>query len=271
MIELGRYRRRLAVSMERMFENALDWEHLPHLHARSFADITMLEEGENHWVAALRLQPERLRLRQVVRLSLDREAGVWVTEVLEGFTRGLRVHTQARELGPRSIEVDVRFRVPTPIRFPRLVARGLGRVLGPIAVAVYRRLYDEDEQMMLERQAQLDHRSRGLRLDGRVRLGTRAEVLRPGYRLPVDDGDYRVAEVGGELVAFSTLCPHMLGPLGDAPVLEGRVRCPWHGYCFDVRTGSAEGRRLRLRPAPRLEERDGLVWACGGAKAVDRP
>jgi len=262
MVELGRYRRRMAVSMERMFENALDWEHLPHLHGRSFADITLLEEGESHWVASLRLQPTRLRLRQVVRLSLDREAGIWVTEVLEGFTRGLQVHTQARELGPRSIEVDVRFRAPTPLPIPRPFARAIERTLGSVAVAVYRRLYDEDEQMMLERQAQLDDRSRSPRLQESLRLGTRAEVLQPGYRLPTTQGEYRVAEVAGELVAFSTVCPHMLGPLGDVPVIDGQVRCPWHGYCFDVRTGSALGRRLHLRRAPRLEQRDGVVWAC---------
>lgn len=260
LIELGRYRRRMAVSMERMFENALDWEHLPHLHSGSFADLTLLEEGESHWVASVGLQPKQLRLRQVVRLSLDRASGIWVTEILEGFSRGLQVHTQATELGPRSIEVDVRFRAPAPIPIPRLVARGLARVLGPIGVATYRRLYDEDEQMMLERQAQLD-RSRGPRLKGRLRLGTRAEVLRRGYRLPLDEGDYRVAEVEGELVAFSTVCPHMLGPLGDAPVRDGHVRCPWHGYCFDVRSGAAVHHRLRLRRAPRLEERGGVVWA----------
>lgn len=261
LIELGRYRRRLAVSMERMFENALDWAHLPHLHAGSFADITLLDEGKDYWVASVRLQPTQLRLHQTVRLSLDRQTGIWVTEVLEGFTRGLQVHTQARELGPRSIEVDVRFRAPTPFPLPRVAARGLARLLGPIGVSVYRRLYDEDEQMMLERQAQLDRR-RGPRLGERLRLGTRAEVLRPGYRLPIEEGDYRVAEVGGELLAFSTVCPHLLGPLGDAPVVDGQVRCPWHGYCFDVRTGNATEHRLRLRRAPRLEERDGVVWAC---------
>jgi len=267
VIELGRYRRRMAVSMERMFENALDWEHLPHLHAGSFADITLLEEGPDYWVASTRLQPERLRLRQTVRLSLDREAGVWVTEVLEGFTRGLKVHTQARELGARSIEVDVRFLAPSRFAVPRPLAWGLGRLLGPIAVSTYRRLYDEDERMMLERQAQLD-RSRGARLDGELRLGTRAEVLRSGYRLPIS-ADYRVAEVDGELVAFHTVCPHLLGPLGDAPVIDGQVRCPWHGYRFDVRTGQAVEHRLRLRRAPRLEERDGVVWACPSAKTGD--
>lgn len=267
MYELASYRRRLSVSLERMFENALDWEHLPYLHKSSFAELKLLEEGVEdgrpYWRAALRLQPAALRLRQVVQLTLDRGEGVWITEVLEGVSRGLRVHTRARAWGPRSIEVHVRFLMPTPTRRARWSAPLLRRVLGPIYVATYRRLYDEDERMMVTRQAQLD-RSRGsARLLEPRRLGPRSEVLRKGYRLRVGRHEFRVVQVRGELVAFSTLCPHLLGPLDDAEVHDGQVRCPWHDYCFDVRTGEAVGRRLRLTPAPRLEERDGVVWAVG--------
>ena len=32
---VGSYRRRLPVSLDRMYENALDWQHLPHLHSSS--------------------------------------------------------------------------------------------------------------------------------------------------------------------------------------------------------------------------------------------
>jgi nitrite reductase/ring-hydroxylating ferredoxin subunit len=50
------------------------------------------------------------------------------------------------------------------------------------------------------------------------------------------------------------VCPHRLGPLGDAPVEGGSVVCPWHGYRFDLRRGGcADGRRLRLAPPPRIE------------------
>jgi nitrite reductase/ring-hydroxylating ferredoxin subunit len=55
-------------------------------------------------------------------------------------------------------------------------------------------------------------------------------------------------------VAHATLCPHRLGPLHECAVEDGALRCPWHGYRFDVRTGeSLSGRRLRLPPAPRVE------------------
>jgi hypothetical protein len=36
---VGSYRRRLPVSLDRMYENALDWQHLPHLHSSSFGSI----------------------------------------------------------------------------------------------------------------------------------------------------------------------------------------------------------------------------------------
>ena len=46
---------------------------------------------------------------------------------------------------------------------------------------------------------------------------------------------------------------HWLGPLDDAPLEDGCVRCPWHGYLFDIRTGrSSDGHRLRLAPSPRV-------------------
>jgi hypothetical protein len=33
----GTYRRELPVSIERIYENAIDWEHLPYLHHNSFS------------------------------------------------------------------------------------------------------------------------------------------------------------------------------------------------------------------------------------------
>jgi nitrite reductase/ring-hydroxylating ferredoxin subunit len=50
----------------------------------------------------------------------------------------------------------------------------------------------------------------------------------------------------------------MLGPLGDARVVDGCVECPWHGYRFDMRTGrSADGRGLRLATVGRIAVDEG--------------
>ena len=60
----------------------------------------------------------------------------------------------------------------------------------------------------------------------------------------------------GALVAHGTICPHWLGPLEDAVPQNGRLRCPWHDYLFDVRTGtSADGHGYRL--AGRLDQASG--------------
>ncbi|MEM7157052.1 MAG: Rieske (2Fe-2S) protein [Myxococcota bacterium] len=258
MYEIASYRRQLPVSLERMFENAIDWEHLPYLHASTFADLELLERSPRHWRASVRLRPAALRLHQTVELTLDRDSGVWVTEVLDGVSRGMKIHTRATALAERRIEVVVRFLMPK--------RRLYSRVLGPAFVSTYRRLYDEDEAMMVERQAALD-RAKTPRSPGRgaVRLGDRATVLRPGFTFDHGRGRFGVAEVDGELVAYSVVCPHMLGPLGDAPVTDGQVRCPWHDYCFDLRTGRDTEHGLRLAPAPALELRDEAAWIAASA------
>ena len=58
----------------------------------------------------------------------------------------------------------------------------------------------------------------------------------------------------GEIVAHSTICPHWRGPLDACLPQLGILRCPWHGYRFDLRTGlSADGHSYRLAPAARVD------------------
>ena len=58
---------------------------------------------------------------------------------------------------------------------------------------------------------------------------------------------FRILDLDGDLVAHATVCPHWLGPLEATLVVEGCIRCPWHGYAFEVRTGrSADGRGLEI-------------------------
>jgi len=57
----------------------------------------------------------------------------------------------------------------------------------------------------------------------------------------------------GSLLAHATTCPYWLGPLDEAAPQNGILRCPWHGYRFDMRTGeSVDGCSYRLAPAPRV-------------------
>lgn len=65
--------------------------------------------------------------------------------------------------------------------------------------------------------------------------------LPPGSCLSVevDDTGRGVAlfNVEGELYALDNTCPHAGGPLGEGTLHGDQVRCPWHGWKFNVRNG----------------------------------
>jgi len=72
---------------------------------------------------------------------------------------------------------------------------------------------------------------------------------------------YAVFDSGGELQVSDARCPHNGGPLASGVVRNGTVSCPWHWYCFDLRTGecrTAAGYQLRMYP---VLERDGRLFA----------
>jgi nitrite reductase/ring-hydroxylating ferredoxin subunit len=138
--------------------------------------------------------------------------------------------------------------------------------LGAAYVALYTRLWDQDEAMMQRRSFLLDA-PRGARAAAAdVDLGAAAELdARLPLRVTFAGRPVVVARCDGELVAYDALCPHALGPLDAGELAEGRVTCPWHGYAFDVRSGRGCGdaQRLRLAPAPRVERDGARVWLRG--------
>jgi 3-phenylpropionate/trans-cinnamate dioxygenase ferredoxin subunit len=88
----------------------------------------------------------------------------------------------------------------------------------------------------------------------------------PGKVATVESGGRRVGLVwvDGELHGLADACPHRGAPLCSAGTLVKRVdavdgqivvrepadrlRCPWHKWDFDVRTGAcAEAPRMRVR------------------------
>lgn len=74
-----------------------------------------------------------------------------------------------------------------------------------------------------------------------VRVATVTDVP-PGAVHPVDaDGRALVVvNLGGTLVALDGTCGHAGGPLGEGEVVDDcRLRCPWHGATYDLRTGAA--------------------------------
>lgn len=256
----GGYRRVLPVSLERLYENALDWAHLPHVHASSFARIRCLGAGAWGWRAAVTGADGG---EQVIELRLDRVCRRWITRTWQGDGAGepagepdagtspaAEIWTHAFPVAARRVDVVVDFFLPG--MEPAARARA-----GQALARRYARLYDEDVAMMVERQRQLDRRIDRAR-DGEREcdLGLRSELTLP-LEFTLGGREFVLAEVEGSLTAFPRQCPHMLGPLTGADLEGAVVSCPWHGYRFDVRDGrnlSGHGCRLSHLPQVRVEE-----------------
>ena len=74
------------------------------------------------------------------------------------------------------------------------------------------------------------------------------EELPSGRVKTVTAGPYSMAltNIAGEYTAMDNRCPHQGGPLGEGSIetdSDGQcwLRCPWHGWDFDPRTGRSPG------------------------------
>ena len=109
-------------------------------------------------------------------------------------------------------------------------------------------------------------------------VGTREDLEREGCRvIDIDGRPVVVIRVGEDFFAVSNRCPHMGAPMcagsvsgtmvGSAPheFVYGReervLRCPWHGWEFDLENGRSllEPRRVGLRAFPVTCEDDQVV------------
>ncbi len=247
------YTRTVGASLERVWENVRDWEHLPWLHSATFASIALVDESDSTWRADIEFTEALCGGQSQVEVVMCVDEHYYTTRTVSGEGAGTEIVTRlaAREDGATDIEVD--FRVPG-------VALEDREFVGDAMQTVYARLWDEDESMMIERPAVVDERpDRSARpASGRLELGRHSRV-REGLPLTLRVGSesYRLVEVtadgGAEVILFNARGPHRGGPLGQCEVKGGTAVCPWHGYAFNVTSGaSSDGRGLRLGRAPRL-------------------
>jgi nitrite reductase/ring-hydroxylating ferredoxin subunit len=252
------YTRELPISIERMYENAIDGEHLPHLHSDSFSEINIIKSGSWGWLATGNLTPKSFMNYMKLELTLDRENHRWITRTLAGLGKGTEIWTHAIPLGEHKIKIIVDFYVPKLPNF-------LKAMYAKEYIETYSKLYDQDLWMMATRQNELD-RLKTLTAQNKnagsvdaknnyqkdLVLGKATEIER---LLPLEftqnGHPYRLIKLDNELVAHSSTCPHMLGPLQKSNVIDGTVECPWHGYKFDVKTRKCTtGAKCKLAPAP---------------------
>ena len=251
------YRRTVRASQARVWENVLDWEHLPWLHRRSFRDLQIEEAGAWGWRAAIvTSQGRELRLE----LLVERDASRYVSRTVEGDGAGTEIWTRLEGRADHATDIEVEFWLPD-IRSDAVDAVGAGYT------RLYTELWDEDEEMMREREVRLVSRRAGAGADlagVELALGDlRSLREKLPLRMEFAGEPIWLVELAGGLLTHTAVCPHMLGPLpragcdDDDPAV---VECPWHGYRFDVRSGaSCDGRDFEMKPGPEVVIENGQV------------
>jgi nitrite reductase/ring-hydroxylating ferredoxin subunit len=253
LTHVATYRRRVAASTERVWENVRDWEHLPFLHAASFRSIALEDASAAGWRARVGLHPSS---EITLELAIDASDPRYVSRTLAGPGAGSEIWTTVTGVSPAATDVEVAFWLPD-------VAADRVDALGAAYVRLYERLWDEDESMMVRRAAELAAPRTGRAAPERVCLGALADLrAKLPHCFAWSGRGWRLVDLDGALRAHAVQCPHWLGPLDAARIDAGAVTCPWHGWRFDVRTGRAlDGRAARLATPPRIEvDTDGRVW-----------
>jgi nitrite reductase/ring-hydroxylating ferredoxin subunit len=257
LVVAGVYQREVGASLERVWENVHDWEHLPWLHREAFTSIERLASGDWGWRAEVGLTGGALAQ---IELVTDPEQLRYVARTIEGAGAPSEIWTSLEPVAEDRTAIEVELCV-CPL--PQATLQKLGEGF----VDLYTRLWDQDEGMMQTRSRALDARGmptfptpptsarRPMEETPPLDLGS-LDAIRD--RLPVvfefAGASFRLVALGDEILAHSVQCPHLLGPLDQCDVENGEITCPWHGYRFDVRTGrSSDGHTLRLRSAPRIE------------------
>ncbi len=65
--------------------------------------------------------------------------------------------------------------------------------------------------------------------------------------------------VNDEYYATANLCLHRGGPLGEGNLNGSLITCPWHGWKFDVKTGSFTVIPTLKVPTYKVKEENGAV------------
>ena len=103
-----------------------------------------------------------------------------------------------------------------------------------------------------------------------------SKIVKVADAQAIEDGKAKVVRVEGltlavfrvkdEFFALENSCLHRGGPLGEGNLEGYNVTCPWHGWTYDVRTGSFEViPPLRVRTYPARREGESVVVELDGS------
>lgn len=240
LVQVNSYKRRVHANIDRVWENVLDWEHLPWLHDSSFDYVTIDTAGDWGWRTWS--NPEK---SASVELCVNRDRSEYVAR---SYQAGQQVSEIWTHLAAANDQTDIEVTFALPNVKPESVNK-----VGAIFLKLYTHLWDEDEDMMQKRQARLRQRfdspaATEMRLEKPVELPV---------TVTLGHGDWTLREVDGQVLAHSAICPHLLGPLEAAD--DNRLRCPWHGYQFDMISGNClapADASCQLKTPPVIQETD---------------
>ena len=236
--------RTIRADIERVWENVLDWEHLAHLHDSSFDVIELIDAGPWGW----RVHSDAGRTTRIELTVADAHS-----YVSRSYSRGALSAEIWTHLSPVNGTTAIRVEFDLPD-----VPPARQEAIGQRMLDLYDRLWDEDESMMMERA----HRLQETRSHDRTVALGRRDALELPVVFQLAGREYRLVEASGTLTALPTMCPHLLGPLPANPAADGTLTCPWHGYRFDVATGtclSPATAQCRLPPSPAVTVENGDV------------
>lgn len=81
-----------------------------------------------------------------------------------------------------------------------------------------------------------------------------------GVVTQIEGRSIAIFQYEGQFFAMGNICPHRGGPLAEGEIEKGLVRCPWHGWTFDLKTGThPDNQRVKVPVYP-VELRDDEVW-----------
>ena len=252
MVQVATYDRLILAPLVRVWENVLDWEHLPYLHDTSFNYVELDTGGQWGW-------------RTWSNADHTDHVELTLASADSYVARSYQAGHQVSEIWTTLTDVDDATQVQVRFFMPNIEENKIEK-LGQVMTSLYTQLWDEDEAMMQQRHKRL-HEHRDDRPE-RI-LGEEASIrskLAGGdaVTFQIKRREYQIAEVDGRLVAISTICPHLMGPLLAIDTHGGLVRCPWHGYQFDINSGKCvfpEHADCTLPAAPELNLSNGNIIA----------
>ena len=193
------------------------------LHSSSFEYVELDDAGDWGWRTWSK--PDH---STYIELCVDKSGCQYVARSYNADQQISEIWTSLHPIHENT-EIDVSFNVAQ-------VAESARPRLTKIYLDLYELLWDEDEIMMAQRQTNLNPLEAG---PDEIDLGT-WELLRQRLPLTLRLGhrSWLLRNHEGELLIHTARCPHSLGPLAETIIMDNQIRCPWHGYQFDVISGT---------------------------------